>query len=289
MNKLIKNIREYVGLSQQELADNLKTSFATINRWENSKAFPNKTAQVILYDFCKENNVPVCEMTLQRIQDEVDQINISNDRIILYHGSKYGIDGPIAPISRPKCDFGKGFYMGSDPMQALTLIFDYEKSKFYIVSLSLEELEYLDIPANLKWAMIVAYNRGKMDEIKETKLYDKYQQICTNKDLMIGSIANDRMFYVLESFFQGNITDLALVKSLSALNLGKQYVALTQKACDKVKIEKEISISFLERLFLEDKNEENRINGISLANKICRDYRREGKFFDEILEETKGE
>ena len=35
----------------------------------------------------------------------------------------------------------------------------------------------------------------------------------------------------------GNITEAALVNSLSALELGKQYVAITQKACDSVTID----------------------------------------------------
>ena len=33
--------------------------------------------------------------------------------------------------------------------------------------------------------------------------------------------------------------------------------------------------------------EENRARGISLANDICKNYRREGMFFDEILDEAK--
>lgn len=37
-------------------------------------------------------------------------------------------------------------------------------------------------------------------------------------------------------FFNGEITDRALINSLSALKLGKQYVALTEKACKKIKI-----------------------------------------------------
>ena len=40
-----------------------------------------------------------------------------------------------------------------------------------------------------------------------------------NVDVVIGSIANDRMFYVLDNLFLGNITDTALVNSLSALQL----------------------------------------------------------------------
>lgn len=36
---------------------------------------------------------------------------------------------------------------------------------------------------------------------------------------------------LLDRFFNGEITDLALINSLSALNLSKQYVALTDKFC----------------------------------------------------------
>ena len=38
----------------------------------------------------------------------------TNGNITLYHGSKSGIRGVIAPASRERCDFGKGFYMGTD-------------------------------------------------------------------------------------------------------------------------------------------------------------------------------
>ncbi len=177
--------------------------------------------------------------------------------------------------------------MGTDPLQPLTLICDYEKSKFYIVSLSLEGLSIIEIPLDLSWAMFVVLNRGKMDSIKRTKFFQKYQNICLNKDLIIGYIANDRMFYVLDNFFLGNIADQALIKSLSALQSGKQYVAISQKARDAIRIEKEIPISYLERKFIKDISAENRIKDIKIANEICKNYRREGLFFDEILDQAK--
>lgn len=31
--------------------------------------------------------------------------------MILYHGSKSGINGNIQPLSQAECDFGRGFYM----------------------------------------------------------------------------------------------------------------------------------------------------------------------------------
>ena len=75
--------------------------------------------------------------------------------------------------------------MGTESSQALTLICDYESAKFYIVSISVEELAVLDVPADLEWAMIVAYHRGRMEKIKGTSFYSKYQEMTEDKDLVI--------------------------------------------------------------------------------------------------------
>ena len=278
MQILIKQIREHLNISQTELAEQLNVTFATVNRWENGRAVPNKLAQTKLYEICQENDVPVYDITLNRIANVAKDISLSEGRVLLYHGSKSGIEGKIEPKSRSLCDFGKGFYMGTDPIQALTLICDYDKSKFYIVSVDTTDLKTIEVPADIQWAMIVAYHRGRMETIKGTPLYEKYRKMSENKDLVIGSIANDRMFYVIDNFFIGNIT--------SALQLGKQYVAVTQKGCDAVRVEAEVELSHLERMFIQEVAEANRAKGVSLANDICKNYRREGLFFDEILEKA---
>ena len=51
----VKYVREQLRLSQQQLADALNVSFATINRWENSKVIPSNLAQKTFYDFCESN------------------------------------------------------------------------------------------------------------------------------------------------------------------------------------------------------------------------------------------
>lgn len=288
MEIIIKQIRNHLNMSQTEFADWLGVSFATVNRWENGHAVPNKLAQTKLYEVCSEKKIPVYEMILDKIKQATDNISLEKNRSLLYHGSKSGIVGAIEPKSRKQCDFGKGFYMGTDPNQPLTLICDYEESKFYIVSICADALESLEVNTDIEWAMLVAYNRGKMEKIKDTDLYNKYCDMMTDKDLIIGSIANDRMFYVIDNFFVGNVTDIALVNSLSALQLGRQYVTVSQKGCDAVRIEEEIPLSYFERLVMKEVADENRAKGISLANDICKSYRREGKFFDEILDEAKG-
>ena len=286
MQKLIKQIRTYLNMSQTEFAEQLNVTFQTVNRWENGRALPNKLAQSKMFDLCKERQVPVYDITLKRIAEESEAIKLKADRVLLYHGSKSGIEGSIEPKSRKQCDFGKGFYMGTDPGQALTLICDYEKSKFYIVSVSMDNLAHIEVPADIDWAMLVAYHRGKMEKINSTPFYNKYRDMTANKDLIIGNIANDRMFFVIDNFFVGNVTDMALINSLFALQLGKQYVVISQKGCDTVRIEAEVELSYLERLFIKEIAEENRARGISLANDICKNYRREGMYFDEILDKA---
>ena len=287
MQTLIKQIRTYLNMSQTEFAEQLNVTFATVNRWENGRAVPNKLAQSKMYDLCKEKSVPVYDMTLKKISETAETIKPETNRVLLYHGSKASIDGKIEPKSRKQCDFGKGFYMGTDPGQALTLICDYEKSKFYVVSVDTDTLAQIEVPADIDWAMLVAYHRGRMEKINGSDFYNKYRNMTAGKDLIIGNIANDRMFFVIDNFFVGNVTDTALIHSLSALQLGKQYVAVSQKGCDAVRIEAEINLSYLERLFIKNTAEENRTKGISLANDICRNYRREGLFFDEILDKAK--
>ena len=287
MKNLIKKIRFYLNMSQTEFAEHMNVSFATVNRWENGWAVPNKLAQMRLHELCKARAVPVYDMTLEKIAEAAKKIEAVHGKVLLYHGSKSGIEGVIEPKSRKQCDFGRGFYMGTDPGQALTLICDYEKSKFYIVSVDVNELKLLNVPADIEWAMLVAYNRGRMESIKDTEFYNKYRNMAAGKDLLIGSIANDRMFYVIDNFFIGNITDAALVHSLSALQLGSQYVAVSQRGCDAIHIETEIEFSYLERAFIKEVAEENRARGVSLANGICKNYRREGLFFDEILDNAK--
>ena len=287
MHELIRKIRSYLDLSQAEFAEQLSVTFATVNRWENGRAVPNRLAQTRLYEICKAKSVPVYQLILDCIEETANGIQLSPHRVLLYHGSKSGITGNIEPKSRPQCDFGMGFYMGSEVSQALTLICDYDDSKLYIVSVDLTDLSVLEVPANIEWAMLVAYHRGRMEAIRGTPFYQKYHDMAAGKDLIIGSIANDRMFYVIDNFFIGNITDAALVGSLSALKLGQQYVAVTQKGCHAVTIEAEVLLSHLERLFIKDIAEANRAKGVSLANEICKDHRREGLFFDEILDRAK--
>ena len=277
MKTLIKKMRELAGMSQEQFAKELSTTPVSINRWENGKTIPNLMAQNQLLEFCKKYNIDIADAIIEKYKYN------DNSKFILYHGSKKGIKGDIVPISRQDCDFGSGFYMGTETLQPLTLICGEDKPVFYAVDFSLDNLKVLDIELGVEWAMVIAYSRGYMDIIKGTEMYEKYAHYLDGYDVVVGYVADDRLYTELNRFFNGDITDEVLMRCLSALELGKQYVALTEKACKNVMILKEDEIPNLELSILLEKSKIRRIEGNSLAKEIEIKYRRSGKYFDEIL------
>ena len=278
MKDLIKAIRFAANMNQEQFASALGTTPLSINRWENGKTLPNRMAQTQLYNFCKERSIDVAQLII----DTKTHANTDN-KLVLYHGSKKGIVGNIAPISRSECDFGNGFYMGTNTLQPLTLVCNEDKPKFYTVELDMTGLNVLTVEIGMDWAMLIAYYRKEMESAKGTAIYEKYAHMADGYDVIIGYIANDRMYTELSRFFNKTLTDVALINCLSALDLGKQYVAISEKACKQIKILKEESLSQLELALLKDMSAKRRKEGIALAEEIEIKYRREGKYFDEIL------
>ena len=72
------------------------------------------------------------------------------------------------------------------------------------------------------------------------KEYESHDKICKivseieNADVVIAPIADNKMFYIMAQFTEGDInTDVAL-HSLSASKLGLQYIFKTEKAIEKL-------------------------------------------------------
>ena len=59
--KLVKEIREKLIITQEELAALLGVSFASINRWETGKHEPTIKIKRKIVQLCKENNIDLEE------------------------------------------------------------------------------------------------------------------------------------------------------------------------------------------------------------------------------------
>ncbi len=55
--KLVKSLRNKLIITQEELAEMLGVSFATINRWETGKHEPTTKMKRKIVEMCKSNNI----------------------------------------------------------------------------------------------------------------------------------------------------------------------------------------------------------------------------------------
>jgi DNA-binding XRE family transcriptional regulator len=55
--RLVKELREKLILTQQEFANLLGVSFASINRWETGRHEPTIKVKRKIVELCKENNI----------------------------------------------------------------------------------------------------------------------------------------------------------------------------------------------------------------------------------------
>ena len=91
--------------------------------------------------------------------------------------------------------------MGTERMQPLTFICNYLEGRLYTLQADLSGLKILDVEVGLDWALLIAFNRGKLESVKGSRIYQKYASMAAGCDMVIGYIANDRMFVVLDRFF----------------------------------------------------------------------------------------
>ena len=208
--------------------------------------------------------------------------------IRLYHGSKSGLVGAVAPASRDVCDFGRGFYMGTEKTQPLTLICHGEAPKFYEIDYDVEGLRVHRFGPDLDWAMFVAWNRRAIPERFRPHYDEQFLPILKSSDVIVGKIANDRMVVVLDWFFQGFISDIGLLAALQALNLGEQYCAVTAEACKRVRIVGEKALSPFECDLLRTRSESQRMTAVRMVDRIRLQHRRDGLSFQEIIERDTG-
>lgn len=213
--------------------------------------------------------------------------------IILYHGSRGGIEGKIRPISRERCDFGKGFYMGQSPEQAKGLVVDDPEPYFYTLNLKLSEIPERRI---LKlqdddWLYTVLACRKKVRDFSELSIARDALTRLKDYDLVVGPIADDQMNEAMRAFTNGALTDEGLKCCLQRVRYGDQFVALTDFACSKIEIISEQEMLGREIDDIREYNKRKLDESKNTVNLAIQQYRRNGYFLDEIIDRetrTKG-
>ena len=67
-SEFVKQVRQDLKFSQQQLAVALNVNFTTINRWENGRVMPSNLALKSFYEFCQDNFIDI-PIELQRVEE----------------------------------------------------------------------------------------------------------------------------------------------------------------------------------------------------------------------------
>ena len=272
-------LREMRQLSQNELAEQLGVGIATINRWENKNREPTEENLEKFYAYAYHSGI-----RLNRIKEQFYREELENDAKLLFHGAKTIIDGGIrADASRYNNDFGRGFYMGETFRQAALFVSNFESSSVYCIRFRNRGLRGISYSVNTEWMLAIACFRGRLKGRIPT---EKQAEICAKAeraDYIIAPIADNRMYQIIDSFIDGEITDEQCRHALAATEPGMQYVIKTGRAAKCAEV--------LERCFLCSEEKKDYYTARSDDFRAAEDkvrasrikYRGKGKYIDELL------
>ncbi len=178
------------------------------------------------YSYVFNNNYRINTVKEELLKEKYDKV--------LFHGSKKGLSKILVTGSRNNCDFGNGFYLGETYNQALSFVFENDKSSVYSFRCSLDGLDICKFDCSMEWMLAICYHRGTLGPYSDSEKIKHIVDKINAADVIIAPIADNKMFYVMAQFTDGEINADVALHSLSASKLGFQYIFKTEKALNKL-------------------------------------------------------
>ncbi len=277
----IESVLEITGFSEEELANELGVSRITVSNWVNNRNNISERHMHKFYEYVFKKGIRLNKIKEQFYREDM----VKDGEVLLFHGAKTKLEGaPGLDHSKKINDFGNGFYCGESLKQSAMFVATHKNSSLYMLKFAASNLISREFSVDREWMLTIAYYRGKLQEYIQTETVKKLLKTNKGVDYIIAPIADNRMFEIIDSFIDGEITDVQCQHCLSATNLGKQYVFISEKALD--------NITLLERCFLTDSEKEMyldtkqkgfqmNMDKVKLARKK---YRNQGRYIEEILQ-----
>lgn len=217
----IEFVMEAEKITASEFSDKTGISRTTIDEILNTGRTTDKVLEKF-YAYVYSNNY--------RINSVKEELIKEAHHNVLFHGSKRGLTEVTISNARENCDFGKGFYLGEAYSQALSFICEYEKSSVYSFKYSLDGLNVVRFDCSMEWMLAICYFRGTLGAYSHNETVEKIISKIESADVVIAPIADNKMFYIMAQFTDGDINADVALHSLSASSLGLQYVFRTEKS-----------------------------------------------------------
>lgn len=181
-------------INKLELSELTKISRTTLNAIEKRGTATDEVCEK-LYSYIYKR-----KYRMNSVKEELIREKYGN---VLFHGSKYGLSDISVSSSRKNCDFGRGFYLGQTYKQALSFVCEYDKASVYSFRYSLEGLECVEFDCSLDWMIAICYFRGTIREYAQSRIVQNVVKKIENADVIIAPIADNKMFYIMSQFAEG--------------------------------------------------------------------------------------
>ena len=275
----LKAIREILELTQMELAEQLGVEQKTISRNEMGKNEPTLKLLEQVYAYAFERNIK-----LNKLKEMLWIDDLERGHKLLFHGAKSAIKGELnVHIGRVNNDLGQGFYAGESYEQAISFISGFEKSSVYFLDFNNQNLKCKKYEVNQEWMMTIAYYRGVLESYESHPVVKRLIDQSRDCDYIIAPIADNRMFQIINSFIDGEITDEQCKHCLAATHLGSQYVFISERAIEQVKLIERCYVANNEKEYYKNIRTEDTKLGEDKVKLAKIQYRGKGKYIDEIL------
>ena len=151
----------------------------------------------------------------------------------LYHGGAIPVPAPLpeSPVGNRPLDFGSGFYTTTSLEQARRWIRlrreqDAKFGKGVVSRYVIDEAEIAS--SGLK---VLRFSKDNLDPWFDFVMSNRHtKSFAHDYDLVIGPVANDKVFVTLTLFEQGIIDKFMAIQQLKTFVLWDQYLFHTEKA-----------------------------------------------------------
>ena len=152
--------------------------------------------------------------------------------MILYHGSFTAIEKPDLAFSRLRTDFGKGFYLTTLREQATSWAQRFLKEPGTAVITTYEFLpgSIENLPEDVRTLKFDAYSLDWLNFITSCRLG---LPVDADFDLVVGGVANDKVFDTLQLYFDKLISSEEAIGRLRYRKPNIQYSFKTQSLIDE--------------------------------------------------------
>lgn len=276
-------IKKLLGISWEDIATEIGVNRTTLMRTKSGDTLPNPGNIEKIYEYAFKKGKRLNIMKEMKYKEDI-RLEEEQGSVLLFHGAKKKIEDKIDLVHAGKNnDFGLGFYCGETLEQSAMFIANYPNSSVYALKFNNTNLKKIEYAVDQKWMLTIAYFRGKLEQYKNTSVIQALVKKLEGVDYIIAPIADNRMFAIIDSYTNGEITDEQCKHALAATNLGMQYVFISQKSIDNLEILERCYLCSSEKEYYLKKNiEDSRINEDRV--KIAKiDYRGKGQYIDEAL------